>query len=284
MIGGCNFENGKIMCSSKIFFDTPEAEAKYNSLKTLNAKIDGELNKYVPSNSILYFAAHLSGKDILADINTLKADGILDYINEDSKFNVRDILLALNGDIIVSLNKVNLSNQQKSVYASLFAKVDTVKIKYVMDSILTENKESGVVLVKANNYVTSSGLMFGLQNGIFYITSDSTDYVNFGKGGIPNRQLDKIKGQTFYFGGDMRVLKEELMPVVKSEGLGLGTYSGLIDEFLGLATTFETHQKDKYNTTFEVVFADSKTNSLEQIFKFIDKAVNSLGQLFLGSM
>ena len=82
----------------------------------------------------------------------------------------------------------------------------------------------------------------------------------------------------------MRVLKEELMPVVKSEGLGLGTYSGLIDEFLGLTTTFETHQKDKYNTTFEVVFADSKTNSLEQIFKFIDKAVNSLGQLFLGSM
>lgn len=284
MIGGCNFENGKIMCSSKIFFDTPEAEAKYNSLKTLNAKIDGELNKYVPSNSILYFAAHLSGKDILADINTLKADGILDYINEDSKFNVRDILLALNGDIIVSLNKVNLSNQQKSAYASLFAKVDTVKIKSVMDSILTKNKESGVVLVKANNYVTSSGLMFGVQNGIFYITSDSTDYVNFGKGGIPNRQLDKIKGQTFYFGGDMRVLKEELMPVVKSEGLGLGTYSGLIDEFLGLATTFETHQKDKYNTTFEVVFADSKTNSLEQIFKFIDKAVNSLGQLFLGSM
>ena len=220
----------------------------------------------------------------MADINTLKADGILDYINEDSKFNVRDILLALNGDIILSLNKVNLSNQQKSAYASLFAKVDTVKIKSVMDSILTKNKESGVVLVKANNYVTSSGLMFGVQNGIFYITSDSTDYVNFGKGGIPNRQLDKIKGQTFYFGGDMRVLKEELMPVVKSEGLGLGTYSDLIDEFLGLATTFETHQKDKYNTTFEVVFADSKTNSLEQIFKFIDKAVNSLGQLFLGSM
>ncbi len=271
VIGSCNFENGKIVCKSNIFFDTPEAEAKYNELKLPNASLTGDLNKYVASNSILYFAAHLNGKDITADISTLKADNLLNKLSEKLNVNLRDILLAFDGDIIFSLNRVNSENDEKPIEFSLFAKVDTLKAKTLLDSLILKDNKT-IVKITPNNY-SSNRFLFGIQNGVLYSTNDSTDYVNFGKGGMANTSIDKIKGQPLYFGGDMRILKDQLINQMNIDDT---ESDKLIKDALGLVSTFESKQVDKFNGIFEINFTDTKTNSLEQIFKLLDKVINGI--------
>ncbi|MDO4726759.1 MAG: DUF4836 family protein [Porphyromonadaceae bacterium] len=271
MIGSCNFENGKIVCKTNMFFDTPEAEAKYNNLKLPNASLTGDLNKYVSSNGILYFAAHINGKDIVADISTLKADNLLNKLSEKLNINLRDILLAFDGDLIFGLNRINTENDEKPIEFSLFAKVDSLKAKTLLDSLVLKDNKT-IVKITPNNY-SSNRFLFGLQNGVLYFTNDSTDYVNFGKGGIANTCIDKIKEQPLYLGGDLRILKDQLINQIN---IGNPKRVDLAKEALGLISTFETKQDDKLNGTFEINFTDTKTNSLEQIFKLIDKAINGI--------
>ena len=269
-IVSCNFENGKIISKMNIFFETPEDEARFNSMAANKTVIKGNLNKYVGENNIMYFAANIDGNDVASSIDSNRMNAFNKLAPVLGDLDYKRLISVFNGDIFASFNRLNIGNANPLVF-SIFATVDKTKATEFFEFILAKDREKQINKIADNTYAFN-GMIFGIKDDILYFTNDSIDYARLLQGGVENRSLSNIVGQPLYFGGSFVPLKEQLMPLVPQGS----PFYDVAQYALGMISTFSSNATDRYNYTFEVNFTDTKTNSLHQIFTLIDKVIGVL--------
>jgi hypothetical protein len=268
VVGSINFEKGKIVSKATILFDTPEIEKQYKELKSYNSSIAGDLNSFISANPIFCVAAHLEGKNIIEDMNTQKLNAIMDSISEEIDFDLYRIINVFNGDIVISLNHINLANDSMPVSASLFAKIDVAALNSLLDSLTVKKPD----IKRIGNHFVSDKVFFGFKDDVFYLMTDIDDYQKFIDGGEQNPAMDKLKGQLAFLGGDFKVLKNDILPA-----LAESIYFDIANEGLSLIDTYESKALQGSDTfEFVVNFTSKDKNSLASIFKFIDNTINNI--------
>ena len=267
-IVSCNFENGKIISKMNIFFETPEDEARFNSMAANKTVLKGNLNKYVGENNIMYFAANIDGNAVASSIDSNKMNILNKLAPVLGNLDYKKLISVFNGDIFATFNRLNISSVNNPLVFSIFATVDKTKAAEFFEFILAKDREKKINKIADNTY-TFNGIFFGIKDDIFYYTNDSIDYARLLQGGVENRSLSNIVGQPLYFGGSFVPLKEQLMPLVPQGS----PFYDVAQYALGMISTFSSNATDRYNYTFEVNFTDTKTNSLHQIITLIDKVI-----------
>ncbi|MDR3327619.1 MAG: DUF4836 family protein [Prevotellaceae bacterium] len=268
VVGSINFEKGKIVSKATMLFDTPEIEKRYKALKSYNSPITGDLNNFIPANPIFCVAAHLEGKNIIEDINAQKISVIIDSISKEINFDLYRIINVFNGDIVVSLNHIDFTNEDMPVAVSLFAKIDPAALNSLLDSLTAKNAD----IKRIDNHFVFGECVAGFKGDVFYLMTNDADYQKFIAGGEQNPAMDKLKGQVAFVGGDFKVLKDDILPA-----LAESMYSYIANEGLSLIDTYES-KAPQGSDTFEFVvnFTGKDKNSLASIFKFIDNAINNI--------
>lgn len=269
-VGGMTFENGKITSDTHIYFENTEAEATFKALKT-KTPIKGDLNKYLKPDGMLYFALNLNGNDCLADLEALGLKSVIDSLNQKSEYDINKIISTINGDIVFAINKVDFNSKKASDNdISFFAKVNEEKAKELLSQLVADVKKP-LITSKEYNYEVE-GVLFGLEGDVLYVITDRATYDNLLQGGNNQPSFDKMIGQYGYLYGDLRVLKL-MMPDMSQENAIVQT---IVNNGLGLFTTFETNSPDNLNSYFEINMADNNTNSLKQICLYVDNLVMSI--------
>lgn len=268
----CSFEAGKIVIKTESLFDTPEDEARYNALNINKWSLSGNLNRYVPADNIFLFAVDLKGNGLIDDAQTLGLAKYLEYKPFESDIDIKEILSYFDGDMIVSISSLNLAANQPITF-SLVASIAKDKTENANKLLASIGKNSKATKVGENSYVINNRFAC-IENNILYVTNDSNYYISFGKGGIENPTLDKIKGQPAYVGGNLALLKEPVMALMSQET----PFYDVADYGLSMISTYETKMTGKYSSDFVINFNDTKTNSLAQIVILIDKITEELSK------
>jgi len=255
----CDFENGKIIAKSQMFYETKEDEQRYAEIYNFaDAKLSGEFLKYVSQNPHLLMTMDFDGEKIINMIDKFGFTEYLDTIRIKKDIDVKTLINSIKGDFILSVNNVNLGNSTMPVSISVFAKLcnaDAFKTEF--DKLLKDSKDIDF-------------LNFGVKNDVFYLFSNDNAKQLF-ETGAENVLMKKINGQPMFFYGDLSNLKESLQPLYAYQA-----FAPLIDKGLSLVETFESKYIDKDNGEFIINFTDKKQNSLKQIFVFINEALNKV--------
>ncbi len=268
----CSFEDGKIVIKTESLFDTPEDEAKYNALNINKLSLNGNLNRYMPADNVFLFAIDIKGNGLIADAQTLGLEKYLDHKPFELDTDIKEILSYFDGDMIVSISGLNFAANQPITF-SLVASIAKDKAENASKLLASIGKNSKATKVGENSYIISNQFAC-IENNILYVTNDSNYYISFGKGGIENPTLDKIKGQPVYVGGNLALLKEPVMALMSQET----PFYDVADYGLSMISTYETKITGKYSSDFVINFNDTKTNSLAQIFILIDKTTEELSK------
>lgn len=266
----CNFESGKIVTKIETLFEVTGEEEERNNKFKLNQSLKGNLNRYVAAENILLFATDIKGDELIANTEAIGMEHFLKFKLSEPDLDIKTLISYLDGDIIATISGLNLSGDNPFVY-SAFATLDNDKTEGATKLLAKLCKQYKATKIGESRYAFKDNLI-GIENSILYLTNDSNSYISFGKGGIDNPALDKIKGQPGYIGGNLALLKTPLSAMLM-EG---APFYNVANYALNLISTYETMVIDNNNIEFVINFTDTKTNSLAKIFTLMDMLTQEL--------
>jgi hypothetical protein len=269
-----SFEKGVINSKSSIWFDSPESKEAYNELQgNYFEHLNGDILKYFGESPIFLAAMNINGANYMKVFEQL---GLTSFV-QTLDFDVVKLISALNGDLALSLNRINIA--EKKPLFSVFATVTNVdEINLEIEKIVAKHFPTAQKLVNGTYVLANSfEIYFGIKNSIFYIANDLSVVENIGKDVSTNYYTEKIKGTQAYFYGDLRELKQEVLTAM--EGDSYLAYRHIAEEGLSLIETSEGRNSDEYNGEFNIYFADKDKNSLAAIFQFIDHTITNAAAL-----
>lgn len=162
-----NFEKGKIVSEGKVYFADSKSEKEYFDLNYM-VKQNGNLVKFIPQNSI--FTIGMNGKTVIKIYEQLTKIPMYGQI-VNSMPQIKTILDAIEGDVIISFNKMDASG--KTPEATLVAEIkDPAAIQNMMGILAAMPVKQTAPYQYEASMPDFPNFSFGLQGNMLYITTD----------------------------------------------------------------------------------------------------------------
>lgn len=162
-----NFEKGRIVTHSKVFFDDKESEAEMKEVSYVKPQT-GALLRYLPASSIGVLSCGLDGKKLYAMLTRIPGYGPM-MVNPQ----VEQVMNALNGDFAIAFSDMAVSDRNTShLEASLLAQIQDPSI---LQSLIAEMNGMPIKQTSENAYSLELGgepISAGVKDDILYVTTD----------------------------------------------------------------------------------------------------------------
>lgn len=270
MVGGLNFEKGKIVLKSENYTENETVKALIKKQQEIFGKTDNAFIKYFPASTLMFFNVGIKG------------EGFYNMLSENPQFRntvsiakadeVKELFSSFNGDISGGLINVTLNS------APTFMMYADVKNGNALET-LYKNKESlglkrgeEILELGKNEYVYKTrgmNIFFGIKDKYMYATNDELLYKNVGKAADKSIKeapyASEMKGKN----GFMAINAEAILdlPVVKMlAGFGgnqVKTYIDLVGQISYLSASMEGETSE-----LDLCLKNKDVNALKQIVDF----------------
>lgn len=263
-----NFEQGKIVAESKIYFPDSESEKLFMDNMDFVAKQNGNLLKFIPENSIATIGMNMKGG---------KMYGTLTSIPEYSQMvealpQIKSVMEAIEGDVIISFNKMDAAG--KVPEATLIAELnDAAAVQNAMGML------RGMPVAETAPYqyefnMNGINASFGLQDKILYITTDPVAASAIKGGSIPSiegRFGKAFNGSYSTFAIDFVALNAMLQTMIANGTVPQDVAQAL--PFIQIFDTLEAYSTTRSEGSMIVNMMDKDKNALDTIYHTIEAMI-----------
>lgn len=162
-----NFEKGRIVNHTKVFFDDKESEAEMKEVSYVKPQT-GALLRYLPASSIGVLSCGLDGKKLYAMLTRIPGYGPM-LVNPL----IERVMNALNGDFAITFSRMAVLNRNNSpLEASLLAQIQDPAI---LKSLVAEMNGMPIKQTGENAYSLELGgepISAGVIDDVLYVTTD----------------------------------------------------------------------------------------------------------------
>ena len=291
-----SFEKGEIAFSNKMYYDTPEAEKKFNELASqMTGKLKGDQLKYFTDKPIFSISANMKGEGIYNYLNEL---GFISLIEENAGSNLSELGIDLksfisnmDGDITFAVNNVKIITKKAEYYdfeytdsspeLSFFADLkDANSIWNIAKGKIKELNGEAAVFTELNPNTYSLKMdenttaYFGINNNMFFFTNSESIFKNISATGLKSDLSDQAKDKTAFICGTFSPLK----PLLLSEMGGNDKAKELATKGFDLLGDYNYITTQDMSGSGKIVITDTSGNSLAVICKFVDSVVTHIAQ------
>lgn len=270
LLGGINFEKGKISTQIECYTENKEVEAllkKQNkSLKELNTSF----LKNFPESTLSFFNIGVNGEELYN--NLLENEEFRNNLSIAKAAEVKNLFSTFNGDISVGLLNVDLMKQAPTFLAYADVKNgEALKALYTNKQALGLSAREDILQLGENEYVYKSkdiNIFFGIKDKKMYATNDEMLYKGIGKAVDKSIKdatyASDMKGQKAFFVINIEAILE--LPVVKMI-IGAGGEKNKMYANLASKVSYFEVCIDEVSQV-NLLLKDKDSNALKQIVDF----------------
>lgn len=266
-----NFERGKIVAESKIYFPDSETEKQFMDNVQFMTKQNGSLLKFIPENSIATFGMCMNGAKMY---ETLAAMPV--YAQAMAAMpQAKSVMDAVEGDMIISFSSMDATGKipQATVIAELN---DIADIQTVM-GMLKAMPVKETAPYQYDFEMMGIKVSFGLQDKMFYATTDPTAASAIKGNAIPtieNRFGKLFNGSYGTFAVDFVAIHTMLQTMVANGTVPSGVARVL--PFIQIFDTWEMSSANIAEGSMVINMTDRERNALDTIYYTFETMMASM--------
>ena len=270
IVGGLNFEKGKIALRTENYTENEAAKAMIKKQMESFGKANGTFVKYFPASTLFFFNAGIKG------------EGLYNLLNENEEFRntisiakaaqVKDLFSSFNGDLSAGLINVTMNSNPTFVAYAEVKNSNAVQAIYKNKQTLGMKRGEDIVELGKDEYVYKANRMnifFGVKNGQMYATNDELIYKGIGKDADKSIKdapyASDMKSKNVFMALNTEAVLN--LPIIKMlVGFGgeeVKTYFKLTSKITYLSASLEGETSE-----IDLCLKDKDTNALKQIVDF----------------
>lgn len=271
VIGGVNFENGKIALTFENYSENEQVNALLKKQEKAIIKLNSTFLKNFPESTLAFLNIGANGEELYNLLLSNKE--FRDNVSVAKADDVKKLFNSFNGDISVGLINVTMNNAPTFAAYAEVKNGDALKTIYANKQQLGLSKGEDILQLNENEYVYKNKTMnvfFGVQGKQMYATNDELLYKSIGKAVDKSIEdapyLSDMKGRNAFMVINTAAALE--LPVVKMlaamGGEEILTYFRLASQ----TAYFEASSGDNGKVEINLVLKDKEVNALKQIIDF----------------
>ena len=270
LIGGLNFEKGKIALKTENYTENEAVKALIKKQMESFGKANNTFVKYFPSSTLMFFNVGVKG------------EGLYNLLSENKEFRhtvsiakadeVKELFGSFNGDISAGLINVTMNSAPTFMMYADVKNGNALETIYKNKQSLGMKRGEDIIQLGKDEYVYKTkgmNIFFGMKDKQMYATNDELLYKNVGKAADKSIKdapyASDMKGKNIFVAINADAILD--LPVVKMvAGFGgqeVKTYIELANKVSYLSMSSEGEISE-----IDLCLKDKDVNALKQIVDF----------------